>query len=134
MKRSKEVRLSDHVPSRIWTVGHSTRSADEFNDILQSQQISALVDVRSFSGSRRYPHFNKDELSRTVDSIGIAYFHLPELGGRRRPSPNSKNAPWMNASFRAYADHVESQEFQKGIDGLLKLAGEKRTAVMCAEA
>ena len=118
----------------VWTVGHSTRSAEEFKEILLAHEIEVLVDVRSFPGSRRYPHFNKPELSRQLDSVGLLYLHLPALGGRRRPSPDSKNTAWKNSSFRAYADHMESEEFQKGIDALLELAQPKRTAVMCAEA
>lgn len=118
----------------IWTIGHSTRPAEGFVEILREHQIEALVDVRSFPGSRRYPQFNKPELSRHLNSSGILYMHLPELGGRRRPSPDSKNTAWQNASFRAYADHMESEEFQKGIETLLELSETKRTAVMCAEA
>ena len=118
----------------VWTVGHSTRSPEEFKEILLAHRIEVLVDVRSFPGSRRYPHFNKPELSRQLDLIGLTYSHLPTLGGRRRPSPDSKNTAWKNSSFRAYADHMESEEFQKGIDALLEVAQTKRTAVMCAEA
>jgi uncharacterized protein (DUF488 family) len=118
----------------VWTVGHSTRSADEFREILLAHQIHVLVDVRSFPGSRRYPHFNKAELSHQLDSIGLVYLHLPALGGRRRPLPNSKNTAWQNSSFRAYADHMESEEFKKGIEALLELARTRRTAIMCAEA
>jgi len=118
----------------IWTIGHSTRSADEFNQLLLSHAITALVDVRSFPGSRRYPHFNKSELSRAMESVSILYSHNPKLGGRRRPSPDSKNTAWKNASFRAYADHIETEEFAQGIAELLKIASAKRTAVMCAEA
>ena len=118
----------------VWTIGHSTRSAEQFIHILTSQRIEALVDVRSFPGSRRYPHFNKPELSEILRDAGIEYSHSPELGGRRKPNPNSKNTAWKNASFRAYADHMESNEFEKGIEGLLKLSQAKRAAVMCAEA
>jgi uncharacterized protein (DUF488 family) len=118
----------------VWTIGHSTRAAEGFVEILRERQIEALVDVRSFPGSRRYPHFNKAELSRHLNSSGILYVHLPQLGGRRRPSLDSKNTAWQNASFRAYADHMESEEFQKGIESLLELSQTKRTAVMCAEA
>ncbi len=118
----------------IWTIGHSTRSAAEFKEILSSQQIETLVDVRSFPGSRRYPHFNKPDLISFLNQIGIDYSHNPNLGGRRRPNPHSKNTAWKNASFRAYADHMETEEFRKGIEGLLRLASEKRTAIMCAEA
>ncbi len=119
--------------SSIWTVGHSTRSAEEFKDTLLVHQIEVLVDVRSFPGSRRYPHFNKPELSSQLDSI-LLYSHLPALGGRRQPSTDSKNTAWKNSSFRAYADHMESEEFRKGIEALLEVAQTKRTAVMCAEA
>ena len=118
----------------IWTVGHSTRTASEFNELLLAHRIAALVDVRSFPGSRRYPHFNKDELSRMLPTIGVEYHHSPQLGGRRRPSPDSKNTAWKNPSFRAYADHLDSLEFQQGIEALLQLSKEKRTAIMCAEA
>jgi uncharacterized protein (DUF488 family) len=118
----------------IWTIGHSTRSADEFDQILVAHQISALVDVRSFPGSRRYPHFNKPELSQTLQHIGIQYAHSPQLGGRRRPTLHSRNTAWKNASFRAYADHMETEEFEKGIEDLLELSRTKRTAIMCAEA
>ena len=134
MKSLKEVQPDNDATTRIWTVGHSTRSTDVFNDILRAQDIQALVDVRSFPGSGRYPHFNKGPLERTLESLGIVYLHLHDLGGRRRPSRNSKNTAWKNSSFRAYADHMESQEFQKGINVLVELGREKRTAVMCAEA
>lgn len=128
-----EVELEKQA-SRVWTIGHSTRPADEFNEILLAHRITALVDVRSFPGSRRYPHFNKPELSRNLEARGIFYAHNPKLGGRRRPTSNSKNMAWKNASFRAYADHLESEEFKEGIEGLLEDATTKRTAVMCAEA
>jgi uncharacterized protein (DUF488 family) len=125
---------SDNTATRIWTVGHSTRSSQEFNEILVANRIEALVDVRSFPGSRRYPQFNKLELSRSLDAIGIFYSHCPQLGGRRRPHPDSRNTAWKNASFRAYADHVDSDEFKQGIEKLLELAREKRIVFMCAEA
>lgn len=118
----------------VWTVGHSTRSAEEFKDVLLAHRIATLVDVRSFPGSRRYPHFNKPELTKSLEAIGITYSHNPKLGGRRRPSPNSKNTAWKNASFRAYADHMESEEFKQGIEELLELTSKHRTAIMCAEA
>jgi uncharacterized protein (DUF488 family) len=118
----------------IWTIGHSTRAADEFEEMLRSHEIEALVDVRSFPGSRRYPHFNKPELANFLQQIGVEYWHSPQLGGRRRPNAHSKNTAWKNASFRAYADHMETDEFKKGIEDLLKLLNEKRTAIMCAEA
>jgi uncharacterized protein (DUF488 family) len=128
-----EVELANQAES-IWTIGHSTRSADEFNEILRAHGISALVDVRSFPGSRRYPQFNKPELAASLEAIGVLYIHNPRLGGRRRPDPNSKNSAWRNASFRAYADHMEGEEFKQGVEGLLEVASTRRTAIMCAEA
>ena len=118
----------------IWTVGHSTRSPEDFNEILLAHDIEVLVDVRSFPSSRRYPHFNKPALSRQLDSSGLLYLHLPALGGRRPPSPDSKNTAWKNSSFRAYADYMETEDFREGVEALLELAQKKRTAVMCAEA
>lgn len=118
----------------VWTVGHSTRPAEKFNQILKAHRIETLVDVRSFPGSRRYPQFNKAELEQSLSTVSIQYHHSPALGGRRKPNPQSKNIAWKNESFRAYADHLESPEFKQGINALLELAGAERTAVMCAEA
>jgi uncharacterized protein (DUF488 family) len=118
----------------IWTIGHSTRSSEDFIHILKMHQIEILVDVRSFPGSRRFPQFNRSELSETLAGEGIIYHHLLTLGGRRRPSPDSKNTAWRNASFRAYADYMETAEFKQGIDMLRSLADKNRTVLMCAEA
>jgi uncharacterized protein (DUF488 family) len=118
----------------IWTVGHSTRSAEEFNHILNVHEIVVLVDVRSFPRSKRYPQFNKEQLRQSLAAAGIRYQHSPALGGRRQPNPDSKNLAWKNASFRAYADHLDSDEFKQGIKELAEVALTERTAVMCAEA
>jgi uncharacterized protein (DUF488 family) len=119
---------------RLWTIGHSTRSGQEFSEILAAHRIEALLDVRSFPGSRRYPQFNKQHLVDSMEAIGIVYLHLPELGGRRPARKDSKNTAWKNQSFRGYADHMETEEFRRGIVRLLKIAGEKRATIMCAEA
>jgi len=119
---------------KIWTVGHSTHSGETFNAILIANQIEVLVDVRTFPGSRRYPQFNKPELAHSLESTGIRYTHEPRLGGRRTPHKDSHNTAWRNASFRGYADHMETPEFEMGIKELLELADASRTAVMCAEA
>jgi uncharacterized protein (DUF488 family) len=132
--KETEVSAFTKQPACIWTVGHSTRSAEDFNEILTSHHIEALIDVRSFPGSRRYPQFNKQQLATSLPADGIAYFHLPELGGRRQARNDSVNSAWQNKSFRGYADHMGSKEFQQGIERLLEIASEKRTAVMCAEA
>ena len=118
----------------IWTVGHSTLTIEQFLGVLSSFQIELLVDVRSFPGSRRYPHFNKEELRRSSTAAGIGYAHMPELGGRRKTRPDSQNVAWRNESFRGYADYMETNAFNEGIDRLLEFARERRTAVMCAEA
>ena len=118
---------------QIWTVGHSTRSADQFGRMLQSNNIKSLLDVRSFPGSRRCPQFNKATLAEYLESLGIHYLHAPLLGGRRRPDPASRNTAWKNASFRAYADYMETDSFKQGINELLEVASKERTAVMCAE-
>jgi uncharacterized protein (DUF488 family) len=118
----------------VWTIGHSTRAGVDFIHILKAHQINTLVDVRSFPGSRRYPQFNSSALSESLAGEGIIYHHLPTLGGRRRPSPDSKNTAWRNSSFRAYADHMETDDFKEGIERLRELACKSRTTVMCAEA
>ncbi|HEY1683518.1 MAG TPA: HVA1 family protein [Tepidisphaeraceae bacterium] len=118
----------------IWTIGHSTRSIEEFLDLLRANQIEILVDVRHFPGSRRYPHFNKPELANYLTQAGIRYEHLVELGGRRPARKDSHNLIWQNASFRGYADYMETQPFRDGIDRLLQIARSGRTAIMCSEA
>src|SRR5262249_36495541 len=118
----------------IWTIGHSTRSIDEFIEALASQSIQVVVDVRSFPSSRRFPHFNKRELSNSLESASIEYLHLPELGGRRRARKDSHNTAWQNESFRGYADYMETKGFREGIERLLSGARTKRVAIMCAEA
>ena len=120
---------------KIWTIGHSRRTIDEFISLLQANQIRLLVDVRSLPGSKRYPQFNKEALADSLGKTGIRYEHFPELGGRRKAKPESKNTAWRNASFRGYADYMETEEFRKGVERLLDLAGGAGpTAIMCAEA
>ena len=119
---------------KIWTIGHSTRTDQDFGDILLAHKIETLVDVRTFPGSRRYPQFNKSVLSAFLASVEINYLHEPRLGGRRSPTPDSHNTAWRNAQFRGYADHMETEEFREGVQELLELADRSRTAVMCAEA
>ena len=119
---------------KIWTVGHSTRSGEEFVEILKAHDVEVLVDVRTFPGSRRYPQFNRETLRESLAENGIDYRHEPRLGGRRSPRADSHNTAWRNAQFRGYADHMETEEFKNGVRELLELAAEKRVAVMCAEA
>jgi len=118
----------------LWTIGHSTRPLDVFLELLRAHRIEALADVRRFPASRKYPHFNEDALRRSLAQDGVEYVALPELGGRRKPRPDSHNTVWRNESFRGYADYMETGEFTAGIDRLLEVAHRKRTAIMCSEA
>jgi len=121
-------------PLTIWTVGHSNRTLEQFLDLLGSQEIQLLADVRRFPGSRRLPHFGQENLSKSLTDAGIEYVHFPELGGRRKALANSPNTVWRNEAFRGYADFMMSREFHEGIKRLLEFARKKRTAIMCAEA
>jgi uncharacterized protein (DUF488 family) len=118
----------------IWTIGHSTRSIEDFLSLLQEYKIQTLADVRHYPGSRRYPHFNKPALKQSLNDANIDYEHLIELGGRRPPRPDSHNLVWRNPSFRGYADYMETQPFKDGIARLEKIARTSRTAIMCSEA
>ena len=120
---------------KLWTIGHSTRTIDVFIFLLEEHGVGLLADVRSLPGSRRYPQFNKEALADSLGKTGIRYEHFPELGGRRKAKPESKNTAWRNASFRGYADYMETEEFRKGVERLLDLAADAGpTAIMCAEA
>jgi len=120
---------------RVWTIGHSTRTIDEFVSLLKGHGIKFLADVRLLPGSKRYPQFNKEALADSSGNAGIRYEHFPELGGRRKPRKDSPNTAWRNESFRGYADYMETEEFRKGIVRLLDLASQTgSTAIMCAEA
>jgi uncharacterized protein (DUF488 family) len=118
----------------VWTVGHSTRTLQEFMELLRHYEIAILADVRQFPSSRRFPHFNKAALSETLTLAGIRYEHLLELGGRRPVKPDSRNTAWRHPAFRGYADYMESQAFRDGVEHLLAIAAAGRTAILCAEA
>lgn len=118
----------------IWTIGHSTRPIEAFLDLLARHAIEALADVRRFPGSRRQPQYGQAALQAALAGRGIEYRWIEALGGRRRARPDSPNTAWRNASFRGYADYMESNGFRGGMDQLLELAARKRTVIMCAEA
>jgi uncharacterized protein (DUF488 family) len=118
----------------VWTIGHSTRSFDEFTHLLAEPRIELLADVRRFPVSRRVPWTTKEVLARTLAGQGIAYDHFEALGGYRTPRPNDGNLGWRNNMFRAYADHMASPEFTAALDRLVLCAATLRTAIMCAEA
>src|SRR5205809_1245370 len=107
---------------QIWTIGHSTRSIDDFISLLDQKRIKLLADVRTLPGSKRYPQFNKEALAESLSARGIRYEHFPELGGRRKTKRDSRNTAWRNASFRGYADYMETDQFQKGVERLLAFA------------
>jgi uncharacterized protein (DUF488 family) len=118
----------------VFTIGHSTRSSEQFVSILKAHDVERLVDVRTIPKSRRVPQFNSDALAISLREQGIDYVHLKSLGGLRHAKQDSVNTGWRNASFRGYADYMATPEFRAGLERLLDLAREKRTAIMCAEA
>ena len=118
----------------IWTIGHSTRSFEEFVEILESFRIECLVDVRRFPGSRKFPSYNKESLQESLPKNGINYVHLEDLGGRRKASKESQNNAWRLLSFRGYADYMETESFQNAAEELQEIAKGSRVAYMCAEA
>lgn len=126
--------LSPAKPPRLYTIGHSTRSFDQFVEILQSFQIKAIADVRLIPKSRRYPHFADTYLQSHLPERGITYVSFKSLGGRRRPRKDSINTGWRNASFRGYADFMQAPLFEQALEELIDQAREQPTAIMCAEA
>jgi uncharacterized protein (DUF488 family) len=117
----------------VWTIGHSTRSLGEFIELLASNNIEAIADVRRYPGSRRWPHFAREPLGTALENRGFVYAWFPELGGRRTPKPDSRNTAWRSSAFRGYADYMESEEFAEGLERLVNLSYGLRTAIMCAE-
>ncbi len=120
--------------ARIWTIGHSTRTIEEFIELLRFQRIERVIDVRRFPGSRMHPQFNSGPLAASLAHAGIAYRSATELGGRRTPRRDSRNSAWRNASFRGYADYMETADFAAALEAVIAEAAKQRTAVMCAEA
>jgi uncharacterized protein (DUF488 family) len=126
--------LAKETELTIFTIGHSTRTIEEFVKLLKTYSVSLIIDVRTVPLSRHNPQFNRETLSNTIKAQGIKYIHMPGIGGLRRPKHDSINLAWRNRSFRGYADFMQTQEF---IDNLLKiiaLARENCLALMCAEA
>ena len=115
------------------TVGHSNRPLPELVGILKAHGIDLLVDVRTVPRSRHNPQFNRETLAEPLAAAGIRYLHMPGLGGLRHPRPDSPNTAWRNLSFRGYADYMQTPEFAKSLDELIRLEDRNRPAVMCAE-
>jgi uncharacterized protein (DUF488 family) len=118
----------------VWTIGHSTRSFEDFLELLQRHGIETLVDVRQFPSSRRYPHFNSGALAERLAAAGIEYVHEVDLGGRRRPLADSPNTYWRHPQFRGYADYQATPAYRSALERLIERANRRPTAIMCAEA
>ena len=118
----------------VLTIGHSTRTWEDFLDLLRAYRVKRVIDVRSIPRSRHNPQFNRETLSAKLRAARIGYVHLRKLGGLRHARRDSPNMGWRNASFRGFADYMQTFEFEAGLHRLIKLAGQKRSAIMCAEA
>jgi uncharacterized protein (DUF488 family) len=129
------VRVTEKTPPPVvLTIGHSTRDLETFLRLLQAQGVTRIVDVRTIPKSRHNPQFNKETLPAALRTVGIAYQHMGELGGLRHPLPNSCNQAWRNASFRGFADYMQTPEFDEGLRKLIEIARKDQVAIMCAEA
>lgn len=118
----------------IYTIGHSTRPIEEFVELLRINGVERLADIRTIPKSRRNPQYWQDALKERLEADGIDYVYLPGLGGRRRARKDSVNTAWRNASFKGYADHMQTEESAAALEELIRFGGEKVTAIMCAEA
>ena len=118
----------------VMTIGHSTRTLEEFINLLQTHGASCVVDVRTVPRSRHNPQFNKASLPGSLKKVGLGYVHLPGLGGLRHAKRDSLNVGWRNASFRGYADYMQTPEFAQNLDELVSLANQEQIVLMCAEA
>ncbi len=118
----------------ILTIGHSTRTIEDFADLLRAHEVQLIVDIRTVPRSRRNPQFNEDTLAASLRASGIDYVRLKQLGGLRRPRKGSQNMGWRNESFRGFADYMQTQDFEAGINELIGLARDRTVAIMCAEA
>lgn len=134
IESAEPIRPSPDLPTVVWTIGHSNRSADEFVELLDAHGIELVADVRRYPGSRKNPQFSPDALEALLAKTGIDYLWIPELGGRRKPLPDSVNTRWQHPAFRGYADYMETPEFSAGFEKLIAASRRKATAVMCAEA
>lgn len=129
-----EINEMKNVSKTIWTIGHSTRSLEEFISLLQSYKIKNVADIRHYPGSKRFPHFNKNELCESLLKNNIRYTHIEQLGGRRKANIDSINTAWRHPAFRGYADYMETTDFKKGIEILVEMGLKEPTAFMCSEA
>ena len=126
--------MTKKLDTAIFTIGHSTRTLEEFIELLKANGVNLLVDVRSVPRSRHNPQFNKETLPDSLSHSGIKYVHMPDIGGLRRPKRDSVNLAWRNSSFRGYADFMQTKEFTDSLLKIIELAMEHCLALMCAEA
>jgi uncharacterized protein (DUF488 family) len=133
VRGTRMVRPSQTTRPTVLTVGHSTRDLDAFLHLLQVHKVTQVVDVRTIPKSRHNPQFNKETLPTALQTAGIAYQHMGELGGLRHPARNSCNQAWRNASFRGFADYMQTPEFDEALRRLIEIASKGRVAIMCAE-
>lgn len=117
----------------IFTIGHSTRSIDEFIGLLETCEVRRIVDVRTIPRSRHNPQFDKETLPKSLKKCHIGYIHIKGLGGLRHAKKDSMNTAWRNASFRGFADYMQTEDFKKSLERLIKLARQRTIAIMCAE-
>ncbi len=122
------------VSNPVLTVGHSTMAIDRFLRLLESNGVSVVVDIRTIPRSRHNPQFNKETLPAALASVNLRYRHMPGLGGLRRPLPGSPNSGWRNASFRGFADYMQTEDFDRAFDALVELAAKEVPVLLCAEA
>ncbi len=122
------------MPTVIFTIGHSTRTLEEFVEILRTYAVAQIVDIRTVPRSRRNPQFNRETLPKDLKSIGVSYVHMSGLGGLRHPKADSPNMAWRNISFRGFADYMGTIEFETNLGSLVELAEQSQIVIMCVEA
>ncbi len=125
---------TDEQKTVIFTIGHSTRPVSEFVEIIQTYRIKKVVDIRTIPKSRHNPQFNQDALRETLKAVKIGYLHMKGLGGLRHAKRDSPNMAWRNASFRGFADYMQTREFEENIEKLIEAAEKRAIVIMCAEA
>ena len=131
---TSSIAIPEGTDVRVFTIGHSTRSFDEFLALLSTHHISLLIDIRIAPASRRLPHFTRDPLAAALAGSGIRYLHLKELGGRRRPRADSPHTGWRSRGFQGYADYMDTPQWAQAIARVLEYAQTETVALMCAEA
>lgn len=134
VEREEKSMPKEEASPLVMTVGHSTRTIEEFIRLLQAHGATCVVDVRTVPRSRHNPQFNKESLSRSLKQSGLGYVHAPGLGGLRHAKLDSPNMGWRNASFRGYADYMQTPEFAQSLEEVVRLANQDRIVLMCAEA